>query len=102
MEIFGKEILDEFAGLHKHADAPLKRWLSHTRQSQWNNFNELKETFGTADYYRGAVIFNIGGNKFRLIAIVIYDEKKVYIDQILTHRDYDENKWKKAYEGNQI
>ena len=102
MEIFGKEKLTDFARSHKQAEGPLDRWLFHTREAQWHNFNELKGTFGSADYYRGAVIFDIGGNKFRLIATVIYERKQLYIDQVLTHQEYDEDKWKKPYEGYQI
>lgn len=102
MEIFGQEKLTDFAREHKQAEAPLNRWLFHTREAQWNNFNELKETFGTADYYRGAVIFNIGGNKFRLVATVVYERQRVYIDQVLTHQEYDENNWKRPYEGHQV
>lgn len=100
MEIFGKEILTDFASQHSHAEAPLKRWLSFTQEAQWTNFSELKESFRSADYYRGAVIFDIGGNKFRLIADIAYEKQKVYIYKVLTHQEYDENKWKKRYESN--
>ncbi|MBX9878191.1 MAG: type II toxin-antitoxin system HigB family toxin [Candidatus Obscuribacterales bacterium] len=99
MEIFGAETLTEFATSHTHAEAPLKRWLSFAEKAKWANFAELKETFRSADYYRGAVIFDIGGNKFRLIADIAYEKQAVYIYKVLTHQEYAENKWKKRYEN---
>jgi mRNA interferase HigB len=55
---------------------------------------ELRETFPGADQVGGLTVFNIGGNKVRLIAAIHYNRKIIYIRAVLTHREYDEGKWK--------
>jgi mRNA interferase HigB len=59
------------------------------------DFVSLKAKFGSADYVDGLVVFNIGGNKYRLIADVRYDQHKVYILHVLTHAEYSRNNWKR-------
>jgi len=58
------------------------------------NFAELREIFPSADQVTNKTIFNIGGNKYRLIAALHYNRERVYIRAILTHRDYDKGNWK--------
>lgn len=59
--------------------------------AEWLHFPDVKRTFPAADYVRstGRVIFDIGGNKYRLIARVDFDEQLLYIEQVLTHEEYD-------------
>ncbi len=59
------------------------------------DFNELRETFASADYVDGLTVFNIGGNKYRLIASIHYNRRKVYIRNVLTHAEYDREGWKR-------
>jgi len=61
--------------------------------SVWN-FAELRELFPSADQVDNKTVFNIGGNKYRLIAAFHYNRGRVYIRAILTHRDYDKSNWK--------
>jgi len=58
------------------------------------HFNDLRATFPSADYVDGLTVFNIGGNKYRLIASIHYNRKKVYIRAVLTHQEYDRGEWK--------
>jgi mRNA interferase HigB len=51
-------------------------------------------TYGSADRVEKYVVFNVGGNKYRLIAIVSYPKGKVYIQHVLTHKEYDRGTWK--------
>ena len=53
------------------------------------------ERGGSADYVDPFMVFNIGGNKYRLIAVIHYNRRKVYIRQVLTHAEYDRDKWKR-------
>jgi mRNA interferase HigB len=55
----------------------------------------LRETFASADYVDGLTVFNIGGNKYRLIASIHYNRRKVYIRNVLTHAEYDRETWKR-------
>jgi len=61
----------------------------------FSDFNELRQTFASADYVDGLTVFNVGGNKYRLIAAIHYNRHKVYIRNVLTHADYDREAWKR-------
>ena len=61
---------------------------------RFRNFAELKELFPSADQVANKTVFNIGGNKYRLIAALHYNRGRVYIRAILTHREYDKGNWK--------
>jgi mRNA interferase HigB len=61
----------------------------------FSDFNALRDTFPSADYVDGLTVFNIGGNKYRLIASIHYNRRKVYIRNVLTHADYDREGWKR-------
>jgi mRNA interferase HigB len=66
------------------------------KETEYDSFNELKQHFRSADYVDGLVVFNISGNKYRLIAAIHFNRKKVYIRHILTHQEYDRGKWKRG------
>lgn len=59
------------------------------------DFNDLRATFASADYVDGLTVFNIGGNKVRLIAAVHYNRHKVFIRAVRTHAEYDRGDWKR-------
>ena len=67
-------------------------------EAQWSNWSQLKSTFGKADLVRTGihtyVVFDIGGNKYRLITIVNFKGQVVIVEVALTHREYDKGKWK--------
>jgi mRNA interferase HigB len=63
-------------------------------KNHFYNFNELRAAFPTADQVGDLIVFNIGGNKYRLIASIHFNRAKVYVRNILTHREYDKGAWK--------
>jgi len=65
-----------------------------TKTKDFKSFAELRKTFGSADHVGNLTVFNIGGNKVRLVAAIHYNRHIIYIRAVLTHRDYDEGKWK--------
>jgi mRNA interferase HigB len=67
----------------------------HYGKKRFHDFNELREVFASADYVGGLTVFNIGGNKYRLIASIHYNRHKVYIRDVLTHAAYDRGDWKR-------
>ena len=82
------------------AEQPLKDWYRDTRKARWRNFPDVKATFGQTDQAKVAsgntvAIFDIGGNKYRLIAKISYQKGKVYVLRVLTHKEYDAQNWKK-------
>ena len=85
--------LREFWGLHPSAEVPLRAWFAQTAAADWQNFSELRATFPSADLVGNCTVFNIGGNKFRLIARLFYRSHKVYVLHVLTHSEYDREDW---------
>ena len=94
MHIITRKRLNEFADKNPELKNALAQWYRLMKQNNFNSFAELRSTFSSADQVGKLTVFNIGGNKVRLIAAVHYNRKKVYIRAILTHKEYDEDKWK--------
>ena len=90
MRIVSFKRIKEFSILHADAETPLCKWFHITESSSWNNLSDIKKTFPAADYVgNDRFVFNIKGNDYRLVAIIIFASKKVYIRFIGTHNEYD-------------
>ena len=93
MVVISKAVLREFA--EKHPDAPdaeaaLTKWYNETKAAEWRNFSDLKKTFNTTDAVANdRYIFDIKGNQYRLIALIIFRRRTVFILFVGTHREYD-------------
>ncbi len=94
MHIITRRRLNEFAAQYPDVKNALKQWYETVKKNNFANFAALREMFPSADQVGKLTVFNIGGNKVRLIAALHYNRKKVYIRAILTHEEYDEGKWK--------
>jgi mRNA interferase HigB len=91
LKVFGEAIIAGFAKKHPASRKPLQRFVTIARAALWPHFPAVKETFPTTDYApaTGTLIFNIGGNKYRLIARVDFEEQLLVIQTILTHQEYN-------------
>ncbi len=90
MRIVSRKKIIEFYSEHANSRTALEEWFHKVSKCEWESFNQLRLHFGTADYVgNNRVVFNIKGNDYRLIAIVIYVSQKVYIRWIGKHSDYD-------------
>lgn len=90
MRIVSHKAIKEFTKKHSTSIVALKDWYIKTKMSEWNNLNDIKEAFNSVDYIANdRYIFNIKGNDYRLVAIVIFASKKVYIRFIGTHAQYE-------------
>lgn len=90
MVIITKGTIHEFARKHPRSAVPLNDWFDKTAQASWKNFPEVKSTFNTADSIgEDRYVFDIGGNNFRLIAMIHFAIRTLYIRAILTHKEYD-------------
>ena len=94
MHIISRSRLAEFWEKHHNAEASLRLWYKLTSLAQWQNFVELRQLYPSADQVSNLTVFNIGGNNYRLIALVDYKYQKVFIRHVLTHAEYDEEGWK--------
>lgn len=95
MHVIAKPVLVEFWTEHPDAEIPLQAWYRTMASAVITDFSDLRSTFASADYVDGLTVFNIGGNKYRLIAAIHYNRHKVYIRAVLTHEEYDRDGWKR-------
>lgn len=89
MHPVSKQTLKRFWERHPVAEKPLREWLRVVRKSAWRGFAELKAVYASADQVVKLVVFDIGGNKYRLTAKVEYAKGKVFVIFMDTHEEYD-------------
>ena len=95
MRIITRKRLLEFAYKHPDCSTALESWYRIVKRTDFNTFAELRQTFPSADKVGNLTVFNIGGNKARLIAAIHYNTHRIYIRYILTHKEYDRGSWRK-------
>lgn len=95
MHVISRKALREFCEENKDATAPLDIWFGIANKAEWHNLAEVKKDFPHADLVSRCVVFNVGGNKFRLITKIEFKFQQIYIKSILTHEEYDLDAWKK-------
>ena len=95
MHVISKKALRDFWTIHADAKAPLTRWYKIVSESHFDSLVALRHTFPSTDKVGDLIVFNIGGNNYRLIASVHFNRGKLYSRHVLTHADYDKGKWKK-------
>lgn len=96
MHVISQKMLREFWDRHADAESPLRAWFGLVKKAEWGGPDEMKELFGAkVDQYRQFTIFDIGGNKYRLIAVINYQNQKVFVRRVLTHKAYDRGEWRK-------
>jgi mRNA interferase HigB len=79
---------------YPEAATALEGWYRLIKANPFENFAQLKALFNSVDKVGDQYVFDIGGNKLRLIAQILFDRKKVFIRKILTHKEYDRNQWR--------
>jgi mRNA interferase HigB len=78
------------------AEGPLRAWYTHVNSKTvtWNSWGDVKADYPSASLVGNCAVFNIGGNKFRLVVRILYRSQKVFVLKVMTHREYDDDKWK--------
>ena len=94
MHIITRKRLNEFAQKHPGTKAALGHWYKLMKGGNFRSFVELRTAFPHADQVEKLTVFNIGGNKARLITAIHYNRQKIYIRAVLTHDEYDKGRWK--------
>ncbi len=95
MTLLGVERMEVFGKIHPPARKAFGKWRTVIEGATWTNPAEMKQAFGTADIVSEQTVFNVGGNKYRLIALVDYEEQTVLVQHVLTHDEYDKGGWNK-------
>jgi mRNA interferase HigB len=94
MHIISRKALRDFAAIHPDAEPALDHWFRVVRKARWRRFADVRATFGSADQVGSITVFNLGGNRYRLIAVVMFEAGRVYVRHVLTHAEYDRGRWR--------
>ena len=94
MHVISRKALRGFWERHPDSETALARWYKIVQTTEFHSFSELRTVFPAADQVGDWIVFNIGGNKYRLIASVHFNRGKVYVRHILTHEEYSRGSWK--------
>jgi Uncharacterized protein conserved in bacteria len=90
MEVSNKLLIVDFCRKHARAVSPFIKWMDEVNNAELENHAELKQLFPHADYIgNGRYVFNISGNKFRLIALVLFIDGVLDVRFVGTHAEYD-------------
>lgn len=89
MRIVTFKKIKEFIEKHKDSKTALEEWYFKTKNAEWQNLSDIKKNFNSADYVvNNRFVFNIKGNNYRLVAIILFATQKIYIRFIGTHAEY--------------
>ncbi len=72
----------------------LEDWFKKASKAQATSFPVLRQIFVSADYVDGFTIFDVGGNRYWIAAIIHYDKQRLYVRQVMAHSEYDRNDWR--------
>src|SRR5687767_5871632 len=103
MEILNEKVIARFMWKHPDAVSWLENWVEITRRATWRTIQDLKSAFPAVD---GGVkvrsggnvtVFDVSGNKYRMIVAIKYERQLVKVFELLTHSEYSKNLWKERY-----
>jgi mRNA interferase HigB len=99
LRVISRERLREFWRAHPDAEAGLKSWYRIVKTSAWKSPNDLARTMNGVDPVKGSSgntvsVFNITNNNYRLVAHFHFDKQRVFVLRVMTHKEYDREKWK--------
>jgi mRNA interferase HigB len=94
LRVISRLRLREFWTVHADAEDALRTWYAVARKAKWRKLVEVQESYAAAEAVGDFTVFNIKGNRYRLIAKVEYRLQIIFVKCILTHAEYDKGKWK--------
>ena len=95
MRVISKRPLREFWERHPESRPMLEEWFHKASELAATSFPALRDTFAAADYVDGMTVFNVGGNRYRIAAVIHYDKQRIYVRAVMSHAEYDRNDWRK-------
>ncbi len=95
MHIISRKALRLFWERYPDSQMLLVRWYKIVSHTDFRDLVELKAVFPTADKVGDWIVFNVGGNKYRLVTSVHFNRRRVYIRNVLTHQEYSRGNWKR-------
>jgi mRNA interferase HigB len=94
VHVISRKKLKEAALRHPELEPALDAWFRIAKKALWQNLTDVRKTFVSADVVEKWTVFNIKGNKYRLITEINYRFQRIYVRHVLTHAQYDQEKWK--------
>jgi mRNA interferase HigB len=95
VHVISRKKLLEAAGVHTDLAGPLDVWYRIAKAATWESREDVRQQFPSADGVVKYTVFNIKGNSYRLISVINYRTKRLFIRDVLTHAEYDKEGWKK-------
>lgn len=92
MRVISNKALKSFAAIHFDANAPMQSWRRVIESRTFANFADLKTAFHTADRVGSFYVFDVGGNKYRIVASIHFNRQQLFVRHVFTHKEYDQ--WK--------
>ena len=94
MHVISRKKLREYCNKHANSCEALDDWYRTVSKAKWTNLVEVQEIYPQAESVGNFTVFNIKGNKYRLIVSINYMQQIIYVKYVLTHAEYDKNNWK--------
>jgi mRNA interferase HigB len=94
LRVISKRRLRELWEQHADSGKPLQAWHKVAKSATWGSLVEVRRTYPQADPVGRCTVFNIGGNKYRLIVRIDYEWQTIYVRWVLTHKEYDKDDWR--------
>jgi mRNA interferase HigB len=98
MRVISLKLLREFWQRHPDSERPLRLWYRNAVQAAWRSLHDVRQLYPHADAVSAAgetlTVFNVGGNKYRLVVRIRYDYQLINVRAVLTHQEYDAGGWK--------
>lgn len=94
MHVISRRQLREYSQKHGDCEQALDDWYKIASKANWGNLVEVQIAYPQAEAVGNFTVFNIKGNKYRLIVSINYEKQVIYIKYVLTHAEYDKDKWK--------
>jgi mRNA interferase HigB len=94
MRVISRKRLRKFCESHADSCEPLYAWYRVASRIQWDNLIDVQQVYPQAEAVGNFTVFDIKGNRYRLIVDIVYPKHRIYIKYVLTHSEYDKDNWK--------
>ncbi len=94
MHVITRKKLREFWEKHPDSYEALDNWYKLSSKATWTNLIDVQKMYPSAEVVSNFTVFNIKGNTYRLIVDIVYTEQTIFVKYVLTHAEYDKEKWK--------
>jgi mRNA interferase HigB len=99
LHVISRKRLREFWKKHPDSETPLSAWYKAASRADWKSITDVRKTYPHADAVGRCTVFNVGGHDYRLIVKINYSRQVIYIRSVVTHAEYDKERWQRDCES---